>query len=118
MKIGPIPKNLSEAVSSLVATLSPADITFIKSNDAISQHHWMRRQIRNEWGLWEMESDLVQWFQKNLQLGHADDISSVILDSVWHQVTGEPFDLESKIAGYHDHWMSIGVDPVTQKKLG
>ena len=84
-----IPNTLEEAIQELVKlNIEPSKINTMS--------------IRNQWGLWT-GSNLAQWFYTK-EIYHADDMSSIILDSYKKTINNEPIDLENQIKLYHNHW--------------
>jgi hypothetical protein len=71
--------------------------------------------LRNEWGLWR-DSELALHFKNVYGLGHADDMSGMILEAVQAEVCGEEFNAEAKARYYKDYWLGQGVDPLTLKR--
>ena len=113
-----VPATLQSAVDLIIEGLDPEEITYIKTEDsATSQHFGVGRWLRNNWDLWDEEMPLQVWFRTNLGLGHADDISSIILDAVWCRIRGETYDLDSQVMQYKIHWLNEGIDPKTQERI-
>lgn len=112
-----VPTTLDEAVEMLYASLEEEDKNFIKNESPDSIHHGAGRWLRNNWSLWQRETPLVQWFIKNLGIGHADDLSGTIHAALWAKVKGEKFDAIAHVEHYKKHWINFGVHPVTQEKL-
>jgi hypothetical protein len=90
----PPPTNLDEAVEILFKRLKPLDLKMINkpATKPFMFHHTAGRGIRNEWQLWEEDSELVKWFRENLKVVHADDISSIILEALFARVRDEEYD--------------------------
>ena len=74
-----IPKNLEEAIKYLDKELSQEDKDYLIENGAIYAHHSLGRWIRNNWNLWNGESELKESL---LKLGylHPDDMSNYIIE--------------------------------------
>lgn len=110
------PKTLEEAATVLYNDLDDAEKIEIKNSQYGSFHHTVGRDIRNEWGLWN-NSKLCEHFKTVYGLGHADDMSGLILLSLRSLVVGHPFDtnVEYMVEHYKKHWKSMNVDPLTQK---
>lgn len=111
------PRTLTEAVDLLLAGLDDQDRRDIASMSPESTHFGFGMNLRNEWGLWLEHTPLVQWFRRELQIGHADDMSGIILGSFWAAVLGQTFDVQAEVRRYHTHWLNQGIDPVTQERL-
>lgn len=102
------PTNLNEAVDLLYSWLDNNDIARINTSSADMQHFTFGMYLRNTWKLWDKETPIVQWFRNELKIGHADDISGIILDSLYAKVKGEVLDLPLAIECYHTHWELCG----------
>lgn len=111
------PRTLQEAVDLLLAGVEDEDRPFIRENPPESAHFMFGMYLRNEWHLWETDTPLVQWFRTELGLGHADDMSGIILGSFWAAMRGETFDMQAEVRRYHEHWQRQGIDPVTQERI-
>lgn len=105
------PKTLDEAVEFVVKAIStqPDSKEFIeKCKDDESKflgslHHGYGTALRNEWGLWK-GSDLSKWFNEK-EIYHADDMSGIILTTVFRKYFNLPINLEDQIKKYHKHWL-------------
>lgn len=113
------PKTLEEAVTILYNSLDDEEKSIILNSNSCNFHHTIGRAIRNEWGLWE-DSELNKHFKDVYGVGHADDMSGLILTSLKSLVMDEPFDknIESRISVYKNHWDSMNVDMLTQEDKG
>ena len=74
-----IPKNLEEAIKYLDKELSQEDKDYLIENGAIYAHHSLGRWIRNNWNLWNDESELKESLLK-LGYSHPDDMSNYIIE--------------------------------------
>lgn len=74
-----IPKNLEEAIKYLNNELSQEDKDYLIENGAIYVHHSLGRWIRNNWNLWNGESELKESLLK-LGYSHPDDMSNYIIE--------------------------------------
>ena len=74
-----VPSNLKEAIVKLDNDLSEEDKQFLLENGALSVHHTLGRWIRNNWGLWDEQSELKL---NMVKLGniHPDDMSNFIIE--------------------------------------
>lgn len=99
-----VPSNLDEAVNIIKEALSPEAIEFVKTSVSTSVHFDFGRYIRNNWSLWEKESVLVKWFEKEYGITHADDISGIILECVWDDVKGNPRKDREKAEEFKEYW--------------
>ena len=107
------PENLDEAVSTLEAALSTQDRELLKRSDPSEFHHGLGRGIRNSFNLWSKDSILVQWFEQNLGIVHADDLSGTIMASLCSKLRGEPFNPTEHVIKYKEHWKRMGHDPMS-----
>lgn len=110
------PATLDEAIDLVVASLDYDSIEYIKSEGTDGSHHGFGMAMRNGWGLWQ-DNELTRHFRTAYGLGHADDMSGLILSGVEAKVKCVKFDLEGEIARYKKHWANYGVDPLTQKPV-
>ena len=68
-------------------------------------HHSFGQWIRNNFGLWEEETnDLKQWFIDNYFITHPDDISSMILVNFHERKNGNVPDMNKEANRYHEFW--------------
>lgn len=110
------PKTLEEAIELLEKNLDSEDIEYIKENKPESVHLFIGMNLRNDWGLWQ-NSELAQFFKNVYGLGHADDMSGIILSSLFAKVRGEKFLVKDEIKKYKDYWLNKEIDPLTQEKI-
>lgn len=107
-----IPATLDEAVDFLETFISPLEQSEIEQGvkNATDGHHGIGRWMRNNWGLWSMDSELAQFFI-NKGIRHADDMSGIILEAFQARLRGETFDLDKRVKYYRDYWRQKGVNP-------
>jgi hypothetical protein len=118
------PENLEHAVDYLLSKISDTEDS-IKSLEGfydnergfISAIHFsIGLNIRNAWFLWwhddhgypawpSEKPDIVKYFN-SIEIYHADDMSGIILTTVFRRYYNKPIDLESQIKVYHDHWLA------------
>jgi hypothetical protein len=110
------PKTLEEAAGLIVADLRPEDREYIAKEGTAGAHHGFGTAMRNCWGLWH-DSDLAKHFKTVYGLGHADDMSGMILSAVEAQVKGTAFDANAEAEKYKAHWRKLKVDPLTQQEV-
>ena len=100
-----IPKDLEDCFVELKNILNRedmAEVTIGKEENMVSYHHGLGRYLRNKWGLWG-ESRFAKWF--NIQgIKHADDMSSIILNSFWRYLNSKPVKLDEQVKFYQDYW--------------
>lgn len=101
--IGP-PSTLDEAIAKLRQGLSPEDVAEIRtsSEDMARYHLGWGMSIRNNWGLWS-GGPLAQHFNA-MGIDHPDDMSGIILASLWRDLNGQPRRVEDQIAHYQQYW--------------
>ncbi len=79
------PKTISEAVDILMHILSKEDLDKLKSmseDDLIDLHFGLGNWIRNEFGLWNENYELMQ----DCRAKNQDDASSVIIKALWDKL--------------------------------
>ena len=103
-----IPCNLEECLETLDNSFASQNKDAIKNGEIGLLHHGIGTSIRNNWGLWT-ESCLRDWFNKH-DVWHADDMSTIILESYKRHLNNQPIDLEGQVQYYNDHWASRGVN--------
>ena len=82
------------------------------SDDMYGFHFGFGMGIRNYYGLWDPESPLHKWFHKELGVGHADDMSGIILEALWYRTKDLQYDPSETIKGYTEHWAQYGLNLV------
>jgi len=101
--INKIPSNLEECYDILEGGQSLDTWLSMKEDDAVaSVHHWLGRNIRNDWGLWT--GSKLKDFLEKLGLTNADDMSSVILRSFHRYKNGKDINLDEQIEYYKKFW--------------
>ena len=113
------PKTLEEAVTLITQYLTDPEIDTILANGALSFHHSAGMAMRNAW-LWDNPKEnrvrpLAQHFRDRFGLGHADDMSSLILSGIEASCKNETFDPEPHVTRFKQHWKDCGVDALTQE---
>lgn len=111
------PKNLDEAINQIIAALEPDDIDYIKTVESSELHFSLGMYLRNNLNLWKRDSDINIWFQKTYGLGHADDLSSIILDGVWSEVCKKPRITTELVKEFKNHWRHQGVSAIDGSSL-
>ena len=100
-----IPADVADGIAELKRLLPPDEISEIKSvaeSDLAHHHMGLGMWIRNNWGLWG-ESRLKTHFN-DLGIHHPDDMSAILLHSLWRDLNGRPIDLDDQLACYRDWW--------------
>ena len=80
------------------------------SDDMYGFHFGLGMGVRNHYGLWDSESPLHKWFHKNLGVVHADDMSGIILEALWHRAKNLQYDPSERIMEYTEHWAKYGLN--------
>lgn len=106
-----IPIDLMDAVNYILSKVPADELEKLKTTDKSTfignTHHFLGRNIRNQWGLWYNENELTKWFS-SIGVNHGDDRSGMILDSVYNIATGKPIDIEGQVEKYKKHWKEAG----------
>lgn len=111
------PTTLEQAIDAVFNSLDAAEIEFIKTEGTDSVHHGFGTALRNGWSLWDDNAPLTQHFRKRFELGHADDMSGLILAGVEARVKGETYEPFFDVERYKAFWRDGGVDPLTHEEL-
>ncbi len=84
------PKDLVEAIARLEAELTIEELARVRSADErMTEFHFgLGMHLRNAWGLWSNDA-LSTWFVDR-GVPHPDDMSEVILRSLWRDLHGLP----------------------------
>lgn len=119
----PLPKTFDEAFDRIYLNLDASEKALIRQYDTAALIHFTTGMaLRNAWNLWGTQpgvsTELKEDFIKRFKLGHADDMSAILLDAVFSKVKGDPFDYPAEVQKYHTHWAKQGVDPVTMQPVG
>lgn len=87
---------------------SRANILAVDAPDGMNQFGFFTGMgIRNYYGLWH-DNGLTRYFNNVLGVYHADDMSGILLDALWHRVHGKPYDPTPLIERYRKHWEQSG----------
>lgn len=101
-----IPSTLAEAHEELERLLPKeelAKIDAMKSEDEMIEYHFGPGMgMRNSWGLWG--DSLLAKHMHSLGFTHADDMSSVILETFWCKRHGEEFRIKERANYYKAFW--------------
>ena len=101
-----VPKNLDDSFVELKRMLRPDFVAEFKetSEEDTAMHHFgLGMWMRNNWGLWR-GARLAKWFNAH-GIEHPDDMSSIILDSFWRHLNGQPLQLPEQVAHYKQYWL-------------
>jgi len=87
---------------------SRANILAVDAPDGMNQFGFFTGMgIRNYYGLWH-ENGLTRYFNNVLGVYHADDMSGVLLEALWHRVHNKPYDPTPMIEKCRKHWKQSG----------
>lgn len=103
-------KNLNEAVEELKRILSEDElnaIKLLKEKVLFLLHHSLGRNIRNNFGLWG-DSELRKYFI-SIGVKHPDDMSSIIIKSLWRKLNNIPISLEEEVNFYKKYWKNMEI---------
>lgn len=116
-----VPATIDEAIDHIFQSLTEQDRKDIAANPHPSAVHFtLGGHLRNSWSLWEAGTPLVQDFRQRFGLhGHGDDISGMILESVYARVQGRDVAAaqEALAARCRAHWIAHGIDPATGERV-
>lgn len=111
-KIEVIPNDLENALEMLMSSVPSEDKErFAKrpKNKAVAQCHFGGgMNMRNNWKLWEKESNLSMWF-RNRGVWHPDDMSAIIFKAFWCKLNGIYFDIDIEAEYYAEYWKREGI---------
>jgi hypothetical protein len=111
-----LPKDLDEAITYFeIKWTTPDKEEFIKDS-LKSVHFSVGMWIRNNWIHGQRDTLLVQYFNK-MGIFHPDDMSSIILTSLYRKLTNTPIDLDKQIVVYKKYWKEINDCATKQRDL-
>jgi hypothetical protein len=100
-----VPATLDEALEIILSRMPEQDRLYLEACEKDSSPRFLGMLLRNDWSLWEKDMPLVKWFNER-GITHADDVSAIILTSIWRRVRGvDLVDLEGQIKSYQDYWI-------------
>lgn len=101
------PKDLEDAIEFLDYKWNDIDKQKFKETDeesaTVMLHFGTGMYLRNNWGLWDSNSQLCKYF-KSIGIFHPDDMSSIILTSFHRHLNNKDIDLQGQIKYYKDYW--------------
>lgn len=111
------PLTHEQAVGSLLeADWSREDRVRFMEASGTMLHDSVGLALRTYWYLTEKTSPLSRHYQRRFGLGHADDMSRLILRHFVSELRNLPFDLEAEVECLRRHWQNQGVDPLTLER--
>jgi hypothetical protein len=102
-----VPATLDEALEIILSRMPEQDRLYLEAceKDPSPRFHFqLGMSLRNDWSLWEKDIPLVKWYNER-GITHADDMSAIILTSIWRRVRGADLELEGQIKSYQDYWI-------------
>lgn len=113
-----LPFTHNQAVNILLkATWTQAERIMMLEGGLVALHHNFGKHIRDSWHLWEPTSPLARYYQRFYGIGHADDMSSLIILDLLCRMRGESFDMRHYVEKYRDFWLNQKIDPVSQREM-
>lgn len=113
-----IPTNLDECIAK-IKIIAPQVIKMFEDCDdeciTASYHFSLGKYLRNNWGLWKTNK-LTKYFN-DIGIIHADDMSGIILTSIYRVLHNKDMDLEKQVKWYRDYWTKMGVNPDTMEEI-
>ena len=100
-----VPGGLDEAILELRRMISPEllELMRVDEEDGMNRfHHGLGTWLRNNWGLWH-GSELARRFHE-MGIFHADDMSGILLDSLWRDLNQQPRRLDLQVARDRESW--------------
>ncbi len=110
------PKSLRAAIEYLYDGMSARERRDFVFWGSVAFHSGLGRQIRNAWGLWS-GSPLKLHFKAVWGIGHADDMSSMILDGLEHRINGTVFDAAASAEKFKRYWLRQFINPLNMERI-
>ena len=92
-----VPTTIQECLQEFKTVLNAKtqmEILKMHRDDLIGLHHNLGLWIRNNWGLWQKESDLYKHMY-SLGYNHPDEMSQAIIVEYWNKLNNLPSELKS-----------------------
>jgi len=100
-----IPVDLYDAIEYLNCILSKKNkrkiVQYFETDKIIFWGYDFGKSIRNDWGLWRGENDLVIFFN-SYGIFHPDEMSSIILTSFYRKMKNQEIDFEGQVKKFLD----------------
>ncbi len=111
------PRNLEEAHQQLESLLSKEELGRIDAmkseKEMVDYHLSVGLAIRNNWGLWGGSPLAMHLWQLGFE--HAEDMSSVILQTFWCKRHRRDFRLEDRADYYRAYWKAAAEPPASAR---
>jgi len=101
-----LPKDLDEAIGYFDYKWTKQEKEEFVSDSLKNAHFSIGMWIRNNWIHGERDTSLVKYFNRK-GIFHPDDMSSIILTSLYRKLTDKPIDLDKQIEVYKNYWDKI-----------
>jgi hypothetical protein len=85
-----------------------------QARDMLQFHHGTGMAIRNYYGLWH-ENGLTRYFNNTYDVHHADDMSSILLEALWHKIHGKEYNPHTTVERFREHWTRMGCNMKGEK---
>jgi hypothetical protein len=106
------PKDLGDAIMAFDAGMTDAQRAMFAKEPSdcpgAKFHFFGGMAMRNDWGLWNKEQPLTQWFRAR-GIWHADDMSAIIYKAYWCFLNDVPFCLAKEAEYYEKFWTNCGI---------
>ncbi|MBV8227567.1 MAG: hypothetical protein JO232_20510 [Verrucomicrobia bacterium] len=99
-----VPTTPDESLKIILSRMPEQDRLYLEACEKDPSPGFLGILLRNDWSIWEKDMPLVRWFNER-GITHADDMSAIILTSIWRRVRGVDLDLEGQIKSYQDYWI-------------
>ncbi len=111
------PLTHKQAVQTLVdAEWTSEERTQLLRASPAELHLTVGQALRNHWYLWEHTYPLTKHYKAVYGIGHADDMSSLIIGEFLALLQGGLHDTSQKVAALKKHWTDQGMDPLTLER--
>ena len=98
------------------AEWTPQERSVLKNASLAELHSGAGLSVRDSWYLTDKSYPLSRHYQARLGLGHADDMSRLILADFIARLQMREFDLVEEADKLRKHWTDQGVDPLTLQR--
>jgi len=102
----PAPSTLEEAMvtfTKLLTTEEQVDFARMSEDEIGRLHMGFGMWLRNNWGLWDENSDMCK-HMKSLGFIHPDDMSHSLMREFWARMNKLPSKLAEEIKYYQEYW--------------
>jgi hypothetical protein len=107
-----VPNDLNSAIEYLNCVWdedSKAELINKDEDEVMAELHFgTGLSIRNGWGLWAGENELVKYFN-SLGIHNPDDMSGIILTSFYRQLNDMEIRLDEQVAHYVEYWKQMEI---------